>query len=57
MKDIPRTELFYQIFMPTVAKMVKDERAYHVFEELNTYTAVVYLQKVTHPSASAPAKA
>jgi len=41
----------------TVAKMVKDERAYHVFEELNTYTAVVYLQKVTHPSASAPAKA
>ena len=37
--------------------MVKDERAYHVFEELNTYTAVVYLQKVTHPSASAPAKA
>ena len=25
-----------------------DERAYHVFEELNTYTAVVYLKKVNH---------
>ena len=36
----------------TVAKMVHDERAYHVFEELNTYTAVVYLKKVSHPSAS-----
>jgi molybdopterin-containing oxidoreductase family iron-sulfur binding subunit len=29
--------------------MAKDSRAYHVFEELNTYTAVVYLKKVTHP--------
>ena len=34
----------------TVAKMVKDARAYHVFEELNTYTAVVYLKKVLHPA-------
>jgi len=41
----------------SVAKMIKDERAYHVFEELNTYTAVVYLKKVNHPSAHAPAKA
>ncbi len=32
----------------SVSKMVNDERAYHVFEELNTYTAVVYLKKVTH---------
>ena len=34
----------------SVAKLVNDERAYHVFEELNTYTAVVYLKKVNHPS-------
>lgn len=32
----------------TVAKLAKDKRAYHVFEELNTYTAVVYLKKVNH---------
>jgi molybdopterin-containing oxidoreductase family iron-sulfur binding subunit len=36
----------------SVAKLVNDERAYHVFEELNTYTAVVYLKKINHPSAS-----
>ena len=36
----------------SVAKLVNDERAYHVFEELNTYTAVVYLKKVNHPSSS-----
>jgi molybdopterin-containing oxidoreductase family iron-sulfur binding subunit len=35
----------------SVAKMVENERAYHVFEELNTYTAVVYLKKVNHPAA------
>jgi molybdopterin-containing oxidoreductase family iron-sulfur binding subunit len=35
----------------TVARQVEDRRAYHVFEELNTYTAVVYLQKVNHPAA------
>ena len=34
----------------TVASQVDDRRAYHVFEELNTYTAVVYLKKVIHPS-------
>jgi len=34
----------------TVTRLAKDSRAYHVFEELNTYTAVVYLKKVTHPS-------
>jgi molybdopterin-containing oxidoreductase family iron-sulfur binding subunit len=33
----------------TMAKTVQDARRYHVFEELNTYTAVVYLKKVTHP--------
>jgi molybdopterin-containing oxidoreductase family iron-sulfur binding subunit len=32
----------------SVTKMIEDERAYHVFEELNTYTAVVYLKKVNH---------
>ena len=32
----------------TVTQLAKDARAYHVFEELNTYTAVVYLKKVTH---------
>jgi molybdopterin-containing oxidoreductase family iron-sulfur binding subunit len=34
-----------------VAHQVEDARAYHVFEELNTYTAVVYLKKVNHPAA------
>ena len=33
--------------------MIHDRRAYHVFEELNTFTAVVYLKKVNHPSAAA----
>ena len=32
----------------------QDRRAYHVFEELNTFTAVVYLKKVNHPAAGAP---
>jgi molybdopterin-containing oxidoreductase family iron-sulfur binding subunit len=36
-----------------VAKMVNDRRAYHVFEELNTFTAVVYLKKVLHPAPGA----
>jgi anaerobic selenocysteine-containing dehydrogenase/Fe-S-cluster-containing dehydrogenase component len=35
----------------SVARQVEDQRAYHVFEELNTFTAVVYLQKVNHPAA------
>jgi molybdopterin-containing oxidoreductase family iron-sulfur binding subunit len=34
----------------SVTQQVDDERAYHVFEELNTFTAVVYLQKVNHPA-------
>jgi len=33
-----------------VARQVEDARGYHVFEELNTYTAVVYLKKVNHPA-------
>ncbi len=42
----------------SVTRIIKDRRAYHVFEELNTFTAVVYLKKVTHPSpATAPARA
>jgi molybdopterin-containing oxidoreductase family iron-sulfur binding subunit len=28
-----------------------------VFEELNTYTAVVYLKKVNYPAPASPAKA
>ncbi len=34
----------------SVAQLASDRRAYHVFEELNTYTAVVYLKKVNHPT-------
>ena len=37
----------------TVTQLAKDARAYHVFEELNTFTAVVYLKKVMHPSPAA----
>jgi molybdopterin-containing oxidoreductase family iron-sulfur binding subunit len=41
-----------------VAHNLHNERTYHVFEELNTFTAVVYLQKVNHPApAAAPAGA
>jgi molybdopterin-containing oxidoreductase family iron-sulfur binding subunit len=32
----------------SVSKMVGDARGYHVFEQLNTFTAVVYLKKVNH---------
>ena len=39
----------------SVAQWAKDRRAYHVFKELNTFTAVVYLQKVNHPAPGAPA--
>jgi Fe-S-cluster-containing dehydrogenase component len=41
----------------SVARLALDRRAYHVFEELNTYTAVVYLKKVLHPAPGAPAQA
>ena len=37
-------------------ELVEDRRAYHVFEELNTYTAVVYLKKVNHPGPATPAR-
>ena len=37
----------------SVAQWAKDRRAYHVFEELNTFTAVVYLKKVNHPAPAA----
>jgi molybdopterin-containing oxidoreductase family iron-sulfur binding subunit len=37
----------------SVTRHVADERAYHVFEELNTYTAVVYLKKINHHPAAA----
>ena len=40
----------------SVSKNVEDRRAYHVFEELNTYTAVVYLKKVNHPGPASPAR-
>jgi molybdopterin-containing oxidoreductase family iron-sulfur binding subunit len=36
----------------TVARLAEDRRAYHVFEELNTFTAVVYLKKVNHPGGA-----
>lgn len=39
----------------TVSKLAYDRRAYHVFEELNTFTAVVYLKKINHPAPAAPA--
>ncbi|MFL5620479.1 MAG: molybdopterin-dependent oxidoreductase [Gemmatimonadaceae bacterium] len=39
-----------------VTQLVEDRRAYHVFEELNTYTAVVYLKKVNHPGPATPAR-
>jgi molybdopterin-containing oxidoreductase family iron-sulfur binding subunit len=41
----------------SITKLIDDRRAYHVFEELNTFTAVVYLKKVTHPAPGAPATA
>jgi anaerobic selenocysteine-containing dehydrogenase/Fe-S-cluster-containing dehydrogenase component len=41
----------------TVAQLAHDRRAYHVFEELNTYSAVVYLRKVQHLAPGAPAPA
>lgn len=42
----------------SVARMAQDRRAYHVFhEQLNTFPAVVYLKKVTHPAPSVPAGA
>lgn len=37
----------------SVAKLAKDARGYHVFEELSTYTAVVYLKRVNHPAGGA----
>jgi molybdopterin-containing oxidoreductase family iron-sulfur binding subunit len=40
----------------SVTQLVEDRRAYHVFEELNTYTAVVYLKKVNHPGPATPAR-
>src|SRR5688500_15195906 len=40
-----------------VSAMVDDPRAYHVFAELNTFTAVVYLQKVNHPGEGQPSSA
>ncbi len=42
----------------SVTRLIQDQRAYHVFEELNTFTAVVYLKKVTHAApASQPVPA
>ena len=38
----------------SVTQLAQDKRAYHVFEELNTFTAVVYLKKVTHRTAGVP---
>jgi molybdopterin-containing oxidoreductase family iron-sulfur binding subunit len=40
-----------------VSGLVNDPRSYHVFAELNTFTAVVYLQKVIHPGEGQPSSA
>ncbi|HEX6058758.1 MAG TPA: 4Fe-4S dicluster domain-containing protein [Gemmatimonadaceae bacterium] len=40
-----------------VSGLVHDPRSYHVFAELNTFTAVVYLQKVIHPGEGQPSSA
>jgi molybdopterin-containing oxidoreductase family iron-sulfur binding subunit len=37
----------------SVTQLIADRRAYHVFEELNTFSAVVYLKKVNHVAAGA----
>ncbi|MEW5918414.1 MAG: 4Fe-4S dicluster domain-containing protein, partial [Gemmatimonadota bacterium] len=37
----------------TMAKTIDDARRYHALSDLNTYTAVVYLKKVTHPRGEA----
>ena len=39
----------------TITQLAKDARAYHVFKERNTFTAVVYLKKVSHPAPSGAA--
>ncbi len=39
----------------TIQAHIGSERAYHVFEELNTYTAVVYLKKINHTTKAAAA--
>jgi molybdopterin-containing oxidoreductase family iron-sulfur binding subunit len=39
----------------TVNRWIADRRRYHVFPELNTFTAVAYLKKVNHPAAGASA--
>jgi hypothetical protein len=38
-----------------MAKTIEDARRYHALSDLNTYTAVVYLKKVTHPRGDAAA--
>jgi anaerobic selenocysteine-containing dehydrogenase/Fe-S-cluster-containing dehydrogenase component len=40
----------------SVTKLIADKRGYHVFEELNTFTAVVYLKKINHSASPAPAE-
>jgi molybdopterin-containing oxidoreductase family iron-sulfur binding subunit len=41
----------------SVTQLIEDRRAYHVFEELNTFTAVVYLKKVNHSAGAAAPQA
>ena len=40
----------------SVTKLIADKRGYHVFEDLNTFTAVVYLKKINHSAPGAPAE-
>ena len=41
----------------TVNRWIDDRRRYHIFPELNTFTAVAYLKKVNHPAPGTPAPA
>jgi Fe-S-cluster-containing dehydrogenase component len=41
----------------SVTTLAADRRAYHVFEELNAFTAVVYLKKVNHSAGAAAPRA
>ncbi len=41
----------------SVAQLATDRRAYHVFGDLSTYTAVVYLKSIIHPGPATPVQA
>ncbi len=41
----------------SVAQLATDRRAYHVFGDLSTFTAVVYLKSIIHPGPATPVQA